>query len=82
MQFFGINRFVQPQYTGFDETPNRNDFPANYQMAADAVHQGGVVTYGHPIFAGQPFRSNRTRRNPAAPRELPIDAVLWSTRST
>src|SRR5262249_49349592 len=44
MQFFGISRLVEPQYTGFDETPNRNDFPANHAMAADAVGQGGVVT--------------------------------------
>jgi TolB protein len=77
MQFFGINRFVQPQYTGFDETPNRNDFPANYQMAADAVHQGGVVTYGHPIFAGHAFPFEQDPAKPsAAARELPIDAVL------
>ena len=77
MQFFGINRLVQPQYTGFDGTPNRNDFPANYVMAADAVRQGGVVTYGHPIFAGQPFPFDKEPAKPsAAARELPIDAVL------
>src|SRR4051794_23714717 len=34
MQFFGIGRLVEPQYTGFDDTPNRHDFPANYVMAA------------------------------------------------
>ena len=77
MQFFGINRLVQPQYTGFDGTPNRNDFPANYVMAADAVHQGGVVTYGHPIFAGQSFPFDKDPAKPSgAARELPIDAVL------
>jgi hypothetical protein len=77
MQFFGISRLVEPQYTGFDSTPNRNDFPANHAMAADAVGQGGVVTYGHPIFAGQPFPFDQepTKGNAAA-RELPIDAVL------
>ena len=77
MQFFGINRLVQPQYTGFDGTPNRNDFPANYVMAADAVHQGGVVTYGHPIFAGHAFPFDKDPAKPSgAARELPIDAVL------
>ena len=77
MQFFGINRLVEPQYTGFDETPNRNDFPANHVMAAEAVRQGGVVTYGHPMFANQPFPFDKdlTKANAAA-RELPIDAVL------
>jgi putative heme-binding domain-containing protein len=77
MQFFGINRLVEPQYTGFDETPNRLDFPANYVMAAEAVRQGGVVTYGHPLFAGQPFPFDQELAKPSgAARELPIDAVL------
>ena len=77
MQFFGIRRLVEPQYTGFDGTPNRHDFPANYVMAAEAVRQGGVVTYGHPLFAGQPspFDEGPAKASGAA-RELPIDAVL------
>jgi len=77
MQFFGINRLVEPQYTGFDGTPNRHDFPANHVMAAEAVRQGGLVTYGHPIFAGEPFPFGKdlAKANGAA-RELPIDAVL------
>jgi hypothetical protein len=77
MQFFGINRLVEPQYTGFDGTPNRHDFPANFVMAEEAVRQGGVVTYGHPIFAGQPFPFGKDlAKANAASRELPIDAVL------
>jgi hypothetical protein len=77
MQFFGINRLVEPQYTGFDGTPNRLDFPANHVMAAEAVRQGGLVTYGHPMFAGEPlpFGKDLAKGNAAA-RELPIDAVL------
>ena len=84
MQFFGINRLVEPQYTGFDETPNRLDFPANHVMAAEAVRQGGVVTYGHPMFAGQPFpfgkdlaKANAARRGSC--RSMPCSA--WFTRS-
>jgi hypothetical protein len=43
----------------------------------DAVHQGGLVTYGHPIFAGQTFPFEKDPAKPsAAARELPIDAVL------
>jgi putative heme-binding domain-containing protein len=77
MQFFGIQKLIEPQYTGFDETPNYRDFPANYVMAAEAVRQGGVVTYGHPMFAGQPFPFDDELTKPnAAARELPIDAVL------
>ena len=77
MQFFGINKIVEPQYTGFDKTPNSNDFPANHVMAAEAVRQGGVVTYGHPAFAGQPFPfGNELPAASGAARELPIDAVL------
>jgi TolB protein len=77
MQFFAINRLVEPQYTGFDGTPNRHDFPANHVMAREAVRQGGLVTYGHPMFAGEPnpFGTDLAKPNGAA-RELPIDAVL------
>lgn len=77
MQFFGISALVEPQYTGFDETPRHHDFPANYEMAAEAVRQGGVVTYGHPLFAGQPipFEGDLTQGNGAA-RELPVDVAL------
>ncbi|WP_165223419.1 CehA/McbA family metallohydrolase [Aquisphaera insulae] len=77
MQFFGIGRLVEPQYTGFDGTPNRNDFPANFAAASEAVRQGGVVTYGHPMFSGQssPFGKDPSEPSGAA-RELPIDAVL------
>jgi putative heme-binding domain-containing protein len=77
MQFLGIQKLVEPQYTGFDKTPNFHDFPANYLMAAEAVRQGGIVTYSHPLFAGQPypFEDELTKPSGAA-RELPIDAVL------
>src|SRR4051794_16220906 len=77
MQFFGISRLVEPQYTGFDGTPHRLDFPANHVMAAEAVRQGGLVTYGHPVFAGEPFPFGKDlTKASAAARELPIDAVL------
>lgn len=78
MQFFGIDKLVEPQYTGFDDTPNRNDFPANHAMAAEAVRQGGVVTYGHPLFAGEPFPfdEDQPAKPSGAARELPIDAAL------
>ena len=77
MQFFGISRLVEPQYTGFDNTPHHYDFPANHVMAEEACRQGGVVTYGHPMFRSQPFPfgEDLTADNAAA-RELPIDAVL------
>jgi len=77
MQFFGISKFVEPQYTGFKDTPNHHDYPANYVMAANATAQGGVVTYGHPMFKGkpQPFGEDLTANNAAA-RELPVDAML------
>ncbi|MBS0263502.1 MAG: CehA/McbA family metallohydrolase [Planctomycetes bacterium] len=77
MQFFGIRKLVEPQYTGFDNTPNHLDFPANHSMAAEAVRQGGVVTYGHPLFTGQPFPFEDDLKKPnGAARELPIDAIL------
>ena len=77
MQFFGIKKFVEPQYTGFDNTPLSNDYPPNFEQAEEAVRQGGVVTYGHPIFTDQPdpFAVDPVVHNAAA-RELPIDAIL------
>ncbi|WP_422929621.1 CehA/McbA family metallohydrolase [Singulisphaera sp. PoT] len=82
MQFFGINKLVEPQYTGFDDTPNRNDFPANFDMAVEAVRQGGVVTYGHPMFAGQPYPFGKdSAKSHGAARELPIDAILGKVQA-
>jgi hypothetical protein len=77
MQFFGIKKLVEPQYTGFDKTPLSNDYPPNFDQAEEAVRQGGVVTYGHPIFTNQPdpFTVDSLVHNAAA-RELPIDAIL------
>jgi hypothetical protein len=77
MQFFGIKKLVEPQYTGFDKTPLSNDYPPNFDQAEEAVRQGGVVTYGHPIFTNQPdpFTVDPLVHNAAA-RELPIDAIL------
>ena len=77
MQFFGIQKLVEPQYTGFDNTPLFRDFPANFTMASEAVRQGGVVTYGHPLFTGQPFPFEDDLAKPnGAARELPVDAML------
>ncbi len=77
MQFFGIQRLVEPQYTGFDNTPNHLDYPCNYPLAKAACDQGGVVTYGHPMLKNSPdpFGTKLTEPNGAA-RELPIDAAL------
>ena len=77
MQFFGINKLVEPQYTGFDDTPNYHDYPPNFDMAEKAIQQGAVVTYGHPIINGHAdaFSTNPLEHNACA-RELPIDAML------
>jgi TolB protein len=77
MQFFGIKKLVEPQYTGFDNTPTSNDYPPNFQQAEEAVREDGIVTYGHPIFRNQPdpFAVDPLVHNAAA-GELPIDAVL------
>jgi hypothetical protein len=77
VQFFGIKALVEPAYTGFDGTPHPHDFPPIHAMAAEAVRRGGVVTYGHPLFANQPFPFEDDLSKPSgAARELPIDAVL------
>jgi len=77
MQFFGIHKLVEPQYTGFDNNPLFRDYQSNYTMAAEATRQGGVVTYGHPLFTGQPFPFEDDLAKPnGAARELPVDAML------
>lgn len=77
MQFFGIKSLVTPQYTGFDNTPQHDDYPANGVMAAEAVRQGGLVTYGHPLFTDQPNPFSGDLAAPSgAARELPVDAML------
>jgi hypothetical protein len=46
-------------------------------MAEEAVRQGALVTYGHPMFAGEPFPfAKDPAKGNAAARELPIDAVF------
>lgn len=82
MQFFGIRKLVEPQYTGFDNTPQHLDYPANQVMAAEAVRQGGLVTYGHPMFADQPdpFGNDPTAGSAAA-RELPVDAISGAVQA-
>lgn len=82
MQFLGISKLVEPQYTGFDSTPHSHDFPANFFMAEQAIQQGGVVTYAHPMFKGQPWPfTDELTAGTGAARELPIDAILNMTQA-
>lgn len=77
MLLFGINKLVEPQYTGFDDTPHHYDYPPNFDQADETVKQGGVVSYGHPMFTDQPdpYVTDPLSHNGAA-LELPIDAIF------
>ena len=77
MLLFGINKLVEPQYTGFDDTPQHYDYPPNFDQADETVKQGGVVSYGHPMFTDQPdpYVTDPLSHNGAA-LELPIDAIF------
>jgi len=68
MCFFNLKNLVRPLYTGFPGTPQADDYPANYTLAADAQQQGGAVTYAHPGYAAT-FEGSSAR-------ELPVDLAL------
>ena len=71
MAFFNLKSLVYPLYTGHRNTPNSEDYPANYTQAEAAEKQGGAVTYVHPAvvptFEGV---------GGVGARELPVDLAL------
>jgi hypothetical protein len=68
MCLFNLKTLVRPIYTGFPDTPQSDDYPANYTQAEGAQKQGGAVTYAHPGYAAT-FEG-------ASARELPVDLAL------
>jgi hypothetical protein len=68
MCLFNLKTLVRPLYTGFPDTPQSDDYPANYTQAEGAQKQGGAVTYAHPGYAAN-FEG-------ASARELPVDLAL------
>ncbi len=68
MSFFNLKSLVHPMYTGFRDTPNWEDYPANYNQAKAAQDQGGAVTYVHPAMT--------PTFDTASSRELPVDLAL------
>jgi hypothetical protein len=68
MCFFNLKTLVRPLYTGFPDSPEGDDYPANYTLAEGAQKQGGAVTYAHPGYAAN-FEG-------ASARELPVDLAL------
>jgi hypothetical protein len=71
MSFFNLKSLVYPLHTGHRDTPNWEDYPANYTQAEAAEKQGGAVTYVHPAvlptFEGV---------GGVGARELPVDLAL------
>jgi hypothetical protein len=68
MCFFNLKSLVHPLYTGFRDTPQADDYPANFTQASGAQSQGGAVTYAHPGYA--------PTFDGASARELPADLAL------
>jgi hypothetical protein len=68
MSFFNLKELVHPLFTGFRDTPNWEDYPANYTQAEGAKRQGGAVTYVHPTMEPTFEGTNA--------RELPVDLAL------
>jgi TolB protein len=48
MTLFNLTRLVEPIFTGFRDTTNPFDVPANFDIAAHAHRQGGLASYTHP----------------------------------
>jgi hypothetical protein len=68
MPLMGINRLVEPFFTG--ERPYWEDYPPNYTIAKRVQEMGGAVSYAHPasrvgVLVG-----------PHLAREFPIDLAL------
>jgi hypothetical protein len=68
MPLLGINRLVEPFFTGV--RPTWEDYPPNYTIAKKVQEMGGVVSYAHP--ANRPG----TPVGPHLAREFPIDLAL------
>ena len=68
MSFFNLKTLVHPIYSGFRDTPNWEDYPANYNQAKAAQEQGGAVTYVHPTMV--------PTFDATSSRELPVDLAL------
>jgi len=71
MCYFGLKSLVQPLYTGFRNTSNWEDYPANYTQNEAARRQGGAVTYAHPA-----LQPNFDGLGGAGMREIPVDLAL------
>ncbi|MEW6355171.1 MAG: CehA/McbA family metallohydrolase [Planctomycetota bacterium] len=67
----GLNKLVEPIYTGFAGAPHWTDFPPNYDLAKNAQDQGGAVTYPHPFYFPDKFEFRW-----ADAREFPADLAL------
>jgi hypothetical protein len=69
MALLNLKKLVEPPYTGWDGTPNAEDYPANYTLALKAHEQGGVVSYEHP-------GSTDPGALGGSAYELPVDVAL------
>ena len=68
--FQGLGELVRPIYTGFQDTPNWEDWPSNYQQAANAKAQGAFTAYAHPAIKLEAFPSGSDAR------EAVVDVAL------
>jgi hypothetical protein len=68
---YNLKSLVYPLYTGFSETPYREDYPPNYAQADAALKQGGAVDYTHPALT-----TDFDTIGGAGAKELPVDLAL------
>jgi hypothetical protein len=71
MTLGNLNQLVEPLFTGFKDTTNPWDVPANAEIARRARAQGGTVSYTHPA-----EKPDLLYDGTYAAKVLPVDAAL------
>ena len=78
MCMFGIRELVPPIYSGFPNSEQSYDLPANAEAATHCHKVGGTLSYAHPMF--ESIDLDRVfapeHRLSVEAKELPVDAAL------
>jgi hypothetical protein len=69
LALLNLTKLVEPPYTGWEGTPQWEDYPPNYFQALKAHEQGGVVSYEHPGYTDPSALGGSAY-------ELPVDVAL------
>ncbi len=71
MTLFHLKQLVEPIFTGFKNTTNPRDIPANYEILRRTRMQNGAAGYTHPTNNREDFYDQ-----PYSAKGLPVDVAL------